>query len=401
MFRTAPRRCTVAWSGAVLDRRPEFDLDRHLVVLRYPNPVTATPSTSSSAQQRSTPLDPAHPMWRIHLLQGYQGGERGGDPLPPLDRRRHPVDPGDAGAAGPAGRRSGRFTARVGRRGAVHPSRATARHHRAQHRAERAEDRALERIRGPRSRDGRAGEVAWRGPIRCPLEVLKEIATATGTTVNDVCTTLVSGAMARYLVRGRARGDRPCPRVTTTSPGWCRSTWSRRVGSRRPSWATTSRSSWSCSRTGSRRFADRLAEVHRRMARIRESWEPTLTFGLSRAIALAPVGIGSAAINFLASKAVGVLTDVPGPRTQMALAGAPVAGVVGWAPTSARAGPHRHRLQLRRRCDRRLRHRPGRRAGRRRAGDRARRGARRGGPPHRGRQVLAGKRPSARSGSHG
>ena len=29
-----------------------------------------------------------------------------------------------------------------------------------------------------------------------------------------------------------------------------------------------------------------------------------------------------------------MLTNVPGPRTTMDLAGAPVAGVVGWAPTS-------------------------------------------------------------------
>jgi hypothetical protein len=83
-------------------------------------------------------------------------------------------------------------------------------------------------------------------------------------------------------------------------------------------------------------FADRLADVHARMSRIRNSWEPTLTMTLARTLSLLPTPLGTAMMRFFARKAVGVLTNVPGPRTAMALAGAPVAGVVGWAPTSAR-----------------------------------------------------------------
>jgi len=36
------------------------------------------------------------------------------------------------------------------------------------------------------------------------------------------------------------------------------------------------------------------------------------------------------------ARAVGVLTNVPGPRTRMTLAGAEVDGIVGWAPCSGR-----------------------------------------------------------------
>ena len=47
-------------------------------------------------------------------------------------------------------------------------------------------------------------------------------------------------------------------------------------------------------------------------------------------------GSHEAVNRFFGAKGVGVLTNVPGPRTPMTLAGAPVAGVVGWAPTSMR-----------------------------------------------------------------
>jgi diacylglycerol O-acyltransferase / wax synthase len=81
---------------------------------------------------------------------------------------------------------------------------------------------------------------------------------------------------------------------------------------------------------------DRIAEVHRRMLRIRASYEPMITSGISRAIVLAPAPVGRWFSDTLAAKAAGVLTNVPGPRAPMALAGARVEGMVGWAPCSAR-----------------------------------------------------------------
>jgi hypothetical protein len=83
-------------------------------------------------------------------------------------------------------------------------------------------------------------------------------------------------------------------------------------------------------------FADRLREVHSRMERIRSSWESELTFALSRGLAVSPALIGGTAVRILGAKAVGVLTNVPGPQQPMALAGARVVGAVGFAPTSYR-----------------------------------------------------------------
>jgi len=76
--------------------------------------------------------------------------------------------------------------------------------------------------------------------------------------------------------------------------------------------------------------------VHRRVARIRDSFEPGLTFGGQYAIARSPAPAGLPLSRFFAGKAVGVLTNVPGPRARMTLAGAEVDGIVGWAPCSGR-----------------------------------------------------------------
>jgi diacylglycerol O-acyltransferase len=61
-----------------------------------------------------------------------------------------------------------------------------------------------------------------------------------------------------------------------------------------------------------------------------------LTFGVQNAIAQSPAPLGLAMSRFFAGKAVGVLTNVPGPRAPMTLAGAEVEGIVGWAPCSGR-----------------------------------------------------------------
>jgi diacylglycerol O-acyltransferase len=51
-------------------------------------------------------------------------------------------------------------------------------------------------------------------------------------------------------------------------------------------------------------------------------------------VSQSPGQIAFALTNFFANKAVGVLTNVPGPRAQMTFAGAPVLQVVGFAPCS-------------------------------------------------------------------
>ena len=70
------------------------------------------------------------------------------------------------------------------------------------------------------------------------------------------------------------------------------------------------------------------------MQRIKHSDEPALTFGLQPAVSVTPSTVATFVTNFFANKAVGVLTNVPGPTRQMTFAGAPVEQVIGFAPCS-------------------------------------------------------------------
>jgi diacylglycerol O-acyltransferase / wax synthase len=77
-----------------------------------------------------------------------------------------------------------------------------------------------------------------------------------------------------------------------------------------------------------------LPEVHSRMTRIKNSAEAMMIFGVQRAVAEAPSMISEWLTEFVADKTVGVLTNVPGPRAEITLAGTPVAGILGWVPTA-------------------------------------------------------------------
>lgn len=79
---------------------------------------------------------------------------------------------------------------------------------------------------------------------------------------------------------------------------------------------------------------ERLAATRARMDRIKKSDEPIVTFGVQRGISAAPRTLGVALTDFFANKAVGVLTNVPGPRAPLTFAGAAVHQVIGFAPSS-------------------------------------------------------------------
>jgi diacylglycerol O-acyltransferase len=78
-----------------------------------------------------------------------------------------------------------------------------------------------------------------------------------------------------------------------------------------------------------------LAEVRSRMARIKNSAEAMMIFGVQRAVAETPQSISQNLTRFVANKSVGLLTNVPGPRAPIYLAGHKVAGILGWVPTSS------------------------------------------------------------------
>lgn len=159
------------------------------------------------------------------------------------------------------------------------------------------------------------------------LGEVKAVRRSTGTTVNDVLLAAISGALTRYL---REHGDDSTDEVIWMIPVSIKpldaqlpkdlGNYFALVAFRMPLGIDDRRV--------------RLAEVHERMERIKNSDEALLTFGVQRAISQAPDSVATSLTNLLANVAVGVLTNVPGPRRPMTFAGVEVDGVLGWAPCS-------------------------------------------------------------------
>jgi hypothetical protein len=77
---------------------------------------------------------------------------------------------------------------------------------------------------------------------------------------------------------------------------------------------------------------ERLAEVHRRMAEIKDSAKGARAFGLLRIIGMTPPAIARAITDFGTANATALITNVPGPQHPVSLAGTPVRGMLVWAP---------------------------------------------------------------------
>ncbi len=82
----------------------------------------------------------------------------------------------------------------------------------------------------------------------------------------------------------------------------------------------------------------RLALLKRRMDRIKGTPEAIVAFGILNAIGASPVTVERAMMSFFGAKISAVMTNVPGPRTQLHFAGVPLNSLVFWVPTPAQLG---------------------------------------------------------------
>jgi diacylglycerol O-acyltransferase len=166
--------------------------------------------------------------------------------------------------------------------------------------------------------------VAWSEPL--PLAEVKEVARAHGATVNDVLVTSVAGTLHTYLTAH----DSHCASVNWMIPVNLKPldlTLPEQLGN---AFALVQLEL----PTG---IADPLAVldvVKHRMGRIKDGHEAALTFRLQEIISGLNDVLYRATVDLLANRAVGVLTNVPGPPMPVYVAGQLVEGMVGWAPVS-------------------------------------------------------------------
>jgi diacylglycerol O-acyltransferase len=340
---------------------PDFALDHHMHHFALPAPGDTAALQELVGDLMAMPLDRARPLWHMYMIDGF------GDGAAMLSRMHHCIADGIAlarvmmsladgdadahieendvgeseGAGGPL-----RGFVSGATRVAITAGSAT---------AKQVGSIALSPAHAPRvvgavARDagtvvrllltpadaatalkgepGISRRVAWTRPMSLPL--IKKIGHTHNATVNDVLLAAVSGALRHYL-QGRDSSvgeiqamvpfnlrplDKPLPRKLGNKFGLV--FLPLPVGT-----------------SGSYR---RLVEVHRRMQQIKSGRDGPVSYGLLGLTGLTPEPVERRLIDLFTAKGTAVMTNVPGPRETVYVAGTPVRAVLVWAPTSGHIG---------------------------------------------------------------
>ncbi|MCU0277265.1 MAG: WS/DGAT domain-containing protein [Candidatus Nanopelagicales bacterium] len=166
--------------------------------------------------------------------------------------------------------------------------------------------------------------LAWSQAV--PIEDVKAIGKAAGATLNDVLLSAISGGLQRFLAENGESLDEVSWMVPVNLKPF--------EDNLPPDLGNYFALVFLPMPLDEADPRARLEQMHHRMQRIKNSDEAVLTFGLQRMVSMSPSQIAFFLTNFFANKAVGVLTNVPGPTGLLRFAGADVDQVVGFAPCS-------------------------------------------------------------------
>jgi diacylglycerol O-acyltransferase / wax synthase len=172
---------------------------------------------------------------------------------------------------------------------------------------------------------GGAKAIAWSAPI--PLAEVKAVAHASGATVNDVLVTCVAESLRAYL----RQHDAVCHSVTWDVPV--------NLVPFDPDLPVELGNSFALVQLELPTNIDdplrALDVVRRRMDRIKGGHEAVLDFRIQALISRVNRRVYRATVDLLANRAIGVLTNVPGPSGPLYVGGQKVEGMMGWAPLTA------------------------------------------------------------------
>ncbi len=341
-----------------------FDLSNHIHRVALPSPGDHTALQAMVSDLMSIQLDLARPLWHFHLIEGYEGrsvllarlhhaiadgialvqvllsradSERNASTAaPPLPRRPKgwtPLAPilGPAQAALRLTQKTVGTAARTSVAVARDPEQLV-------ELARTSTDVALTTGRvllmasdPPTVYKGKLivrKQAAWSDPI--PLDEIKLIGRAVGGTVNDVLMSAATGAMRRYMQdRGEAVADLNFRAVIP---------FNLRKPSRRIELGNKFGLVFLSLPIGIEDPVDRLRELKQRMDALKDTTEPIVTFGILALIGLLPNRLEDIVVDIFGKKGTLVMTNVPGPREQLFLAGAPIGQMMFWVPQSGRLG---------------------------------------------------------------
>jgi diacylglycerol O-acyltransferase / wax synthase len=349
---------------------PNFNLDAHLHRVALPVPGDKTALQEMASDLTSTPLDFARPLWQMHYIENY------GDGCALLVRLHHCIADGmalvgvllsltdlSADSPWPQPDESGTVEADDGLLGrawhtltkpastAVNVAKQAAgltgkllqesretlvNPNRLLELAEQGRDLSLSagrlvlRLPDPptmfKGQLGVSKKVAWIRPI--PLDDIKAIKNVAGGTVNDVLVSILTGALRRYMIGQNQRVEgiefRAAIPVNLRSPEEM-ATMGNKFGLVFLTLPITISDS-----------VERLHTVRERMTALKNSPEAVVAFGILNALGMTPADIQSEFVKIMGAKATAVLTNVPGPRFPLYLAGQRIRSLMFWVPQSGR-----------------------------------------------------------------
>ena len=175
---------------------------------------------------------------------------------------------------------------------------------------------------------GVAKQAAWSRPV--PLDQVKAVGRAMGGTVNDVLLAAVTGALRRYL-QGRGQ-DVDGLDIRAAVPV------NLRPADEAPSLGNRFGLVFLSLPIGADDPLDRLYDLKERMEAIKSSPEALVTFGVLTVLGMVPERLEDLGLTVFGSKATAVMTNVPGPRETLYMAGVPLRDIMFWVPQSGRLG---------------------------------------------------------------
>jgi diacylglycerol O-acyltransferase len=342
---------------------PHFDLNAHLHRIALPAPGGEVALQELASDMMSTSLDFTKPLWQMHLVENYTSGsalivrlhhcmadgltlvrvllsiaDKEPDAPWPEPPKEPPRLPWLAELFRPAVTTASsvlRATDALheGMETLIHPSRLA--------------DAAKLGIGGAKALGklllilpdrktvfkgscGVAKRATWSLPI--PVDDVKAVRRSMGGTVNDILLAAVTGALRRYMERrGEPTDGVNLHAVVPVSLRPLKDTDLNTLGNRFGLVFLSLP-------VGVREPTTRIRVLKQRMDAIKGSPEAVVTFGILSAMGMTPVQIENIIVSIFGGKATSVMTNVPGPRETLYLAGRPIRGIMFWVPQPGRLG---------------------------------------------------------------
>lgn len=356
----------------VTDR--SFDLQRHVQRERLVPGKGQSPRQAlevRAAELATTPLDPAHPLWQLHLIEDYPDveGRRGSAMIarihhciadgialisvmlsitdggkPPPEPAQKPDDEKDwlsdavlkpitdvaikaIGLYGDGVAKSVELLSKPQQPlvGSVEMALTGAQVVKDVVALALMPDDSPTRLKG---KPGTSKRVAWCEPI--PLDDVRSVGKALGASINDVLLACAAGAIGGYLA---AKDEDPTGKeIRAMVPVNLRPLEkAHQLGNRFGLVPLVLP-------IGIANPVQRVYAVRRRMNELKGSYQPVLAFGVLAIAGLLVKPVQHALLNLFAKKATAVMTNVPGPKEPLKFCGSTLRQTMFWVPQSGDIG---------------------------------------------------------------